>query len=271
MAESSALKLPAATRLVALVLALGLTRCVAEEEILGGVAVAGSGSVGTAGAGAAAEGGATDGGAPDSGATDGGATGAQPPTQAWSSETCYEALARGVDGDTCAGPFGCNTAVRDCCQWSATCLGGFLSLAETCDACGCQADDDCPFGLVCTTGQCVECPSQGACAFPLAPALRNGCVSCVTAGDCSSDADCDVDSICYAGRNCLPGCLGDPSCCSGNICAAPGCGSAAELDCSIVGCEPGAVCNVVDPGHFCACESGQWLCAIAAPNVCVWP
>lgn len=263
MAESYALTLTAVTRVASLVLALGLTRCVTEEEILSGAPAAGAGgadaaSADTAGAGAAeSQGMAGD--------------GAQASTPAWSSSTCYEALARGADGDPCTGTFGCDGPVRDCCQWSAACLGGSLSVVETCANCGCQVDDDCPFGLVCAAGQCVACSNQTACPFPLVSTLRNGCASCVTPSDCSSDEDCGADSICYPGRNCLPDCVEDPTCCSSNLCAAPGCGSAAELDCSIVGCDQGGVCNVVDSGHFCACESGRWLCSVASGNICIHP
>jgi hypothetical protein len=240
---------PTAICVAALAWALGMTACVTQEEILSGKAGAGGARAMPAGAAAAA--------------------GAEP--DAWTTDSCYEALARGADGDVCVGTFDCHTVVRSCCRSSVACSGGRLSLVERCDACDCHVDFDCPFDLVCVAGECVDCPPQEPCAFPLVQVLRDGCLSCSSAGDCSSDADCGASSICYAGRNCMPGCFGDPSCCSGNVCAAPGCGSAADLDCSIVGCDPGEVCDVNDARHFCACENGQWLCSIASRNRCVYP
>lgn len=262
MAESSALTLQSATRVVALLLAVGLTGCIDQEEILSATAT--GGTPGTAGdrgltAGASGEG--------EDEASGGGPL---PSTLSWSESNCYEALARGTDGDACAGAFSCDGVSRDCCQWSAACLSGSLSVTETCAACGCQADDDCPFGLLCEAGQCVDCPLATTCPFPFAPTLRNGCAVCVAVGDCSNDAECGADALCYPGRNCLPGCFEDASCCSGNLCAAPGCGSTAELDCSIVGCNQGGACDVVDPGHFCTCEDGRWLCSLAAENSCIY-
>src|SRR5687768_12416144 len=46
------------------------------------------------------------------------------------STACYEALARGVTGDACSGTFNCSTVPRGCCNWSAACENGVLTVRE---------------------------------------------------------------------------------------------------------------------------------------------
>lgn len=182
--------------------------------------------------------------------------------------TCYEALARGTDGEPCSGNFSCSTAPRPCCTWSAVCTNGTLRITEDCASCACQIDAHCPQGFWCVANRCTLCPPLADCVFPYVSIPRNGCSWCVPLGECASDAECRQGSICYAGQACLPGCT-SPSCCFGNLCDEPGCGPTDDLDCSLVGCGDSGTCEISGEWPNCACSNGSWTCSSDAPNACV--
>lgn len=280
-----------------------LTQCVSEQDILG--ARAGSGGSGgnlaesggssgasnvggTLGSGGAASGGMQGGQEANGGsglggqaASGGQAQGGQAGAGGWTEATCFEALARGKDGDSCKGIFSCSTVARPpttCCHSQATCgpSGTLTLIGEICDDCTCTVDANCPSQFWCTDGKCRRCvqPPPGAyCARGLIPYPRNGCTWCVLPNECGMGPPgvppptCSPDEECYAGRTCLPACQNDPGCCFGNICERPGCGGTQEVDCSIVGCPDGLMCaaNFVQE---CDCLGGRWSCASPRKNTC---
>jgi hypothetical protein len=189
----------------------------------------------------------------------------------WTDATCYEAVAHGHNGDPCQGAFSCKGATINCCRLQATCVNNVLALDELCDACPCPNDLSCRYGMWCIEGFCQPCPwPTPHCDQTLFP--RNGCQWCVPPQGCPTPPfACGPDQMCYAGQACSPLCMrpDDPNCCFGNLCAAPGCGSTAGLDCSIFGCPDGSVCDVVSRDQFCRCEAGRWVCSGASPNKCV--
>jgi hypothetical protein len=183
---------------------------------------------------------------------------------------CYEALARGTDGEPCTGSFSCSSTPRPCCTWSAVCANGSLSISEDCGDCACVTDADCPTAFWCVAGECSPCSTAMDCAFPNVIVPRNGCPWCVPLGECATDAECPRDTICYSGRACPAGCT-SPWCCFGNLCREPGCGSTENLDCGLVGCADGNTCEVSGEPPSCACTSGLWTCTGDSPNACVAP
>jgi hypothetical protein len=185
-----------------------------------------------------------------------------------SSTACYEALARGVTGDACSGTFNCSTVPRGCCNWSAACENGVLTVREDCTGCECQTDPDCAEGFWCIQEVCAPCEASVDCAFPLLAVPRNGCTWCVPLGDCAGDADCPAGNVCYAGLACLPGCS-DPSCCFGSLCGEPGCGRPVDLDCSLVGCADSGTCDVNGDWQNCTCTGDSWSCSADPENACV--
>ena len=232
-----------------------------------------SGAGGAAANGGAANGGAANGGAANSGGLT--SQGGQSSPSIWSASNCYEALARGNNGDACKGPFTCSSAARNCCHDQASCASAnaALVISEVCDDCACSLDSNCPYTFWCTDGRCRRCvqpPPGSLCAPGLYPFPRNGCTWCVPPNECGGPPGspmCSQDQVCYAGQTCLPHC-DEPACCFGNICDAPGCGKTTDLDCSIVGCPDGSNCFVADPGQVCTCQSGRWLCSAASRNRC---
>jgi hypothetical protein len=241
----------------ATLLALGLlpARCVSEHQILGpldGQPDGGSvSSTGTTG----------------SGTTDTNTTGGDMTDGAMSNEAiCNDALANGMTGDKCTGSFHCEGPARPCCKTTVDCNKGTLAFNNVCDSCTCTNDNDCLPGNWCVNAFCRSCPILTACPFPLVLLVRNGCGWCTVASQCSTDTSCTPPGsipngqVCYAGQPCVPGCDAGSACCSGNICGAPGCGSTAHLDCTLVGCPEGQTCNVLDPRPTCTCFNGQWSC-----------
>lgn len=180
---------------------------------------------------------------------------------------CYEALARGTNGEPCSGNFSCSTAPRPCCTWSAVCANGTLRLSEDCGSCVCQTDGDCPAEFWCVAGACTPCLTQVDCAFPAVSVPRNGCSWCVPLGQCGRDEDCGPGAVCYPGLACPPGCS-SPSCCFGTLCGAPGCGSTETLDCSLVGCADSGTCEVTEWPE-CTCTNDGWTCSTDARNACI--
>lgn len=183
---------------------------------------------------------------------------------------CYEALARGTDGDPCTGSFSCSTGPRPCCVWTAVCNDGSLTITEDCASCACEGDADCAEGSWCVAGRCAPCATLGDCVFPDIVVPRNGCSWCVPLGECGSDEECYPGTICYAGQACPPGCA-SPSCCFGNLCDAPGCAATDELDCGLVGCADSLRCDVVGARPDCSCTSGRWTCSTDSTSACVAP
>lgn len=222
----------------------------------------GAGSSGTAGTGASS-GGTTAGGS--AGSTSGGI-----PSE-WTESTCATAIDRGITGDPCSGTFECQSAVLECCRWSASCVLGQLRLARTCELCACKGDADCKTGSWCdkANGNCRACVETPVCLPPFSFIQRNGCAYCIPPDDCQDDGDCNNNGgHCYAGQLCGRDCVNDPSCCFGNRCAAPGCGPTTGLDCSLFGCPDGTYCDIQDVTQRCVCNQGRWLCTGESPNVC---
>ncbi|HWA74643.1 MAG TPA: hypothetical protein VG937_20000 [Polyangiaceae bacterium] len=270
-----------------------MTHCVSEYDILGARAgaggvstggassggVAGVSSGGTAPTGGVATGGvAPTGGFPTGGSTTGGVVtggrpvgggppGGPPNGPPWTASNCDRALAQGFDRDPCIGEFSCEGALRDCCRWIARCSSGVLSLVNDCSACGCRDDSQCPPQAWCINSQCVPCPPPVSCRPPLFQLVRKDCPWCITTSNCHADPDCGPNGVCYAGTPCPPGCEGNPACCHGCICGAPGCGPTDGLDCSVVGCPDGYWCDMPDGPATCACVDGLWLCS-PSRNVC---
>lgn len=230
-----------------------LTQCVSSYEVLG----AASGGVGSTGGSA---------GMSQGGNTAGGRASLPPWTD------CNDALALGADGDPCVGPFPnpCQTPLRDCCRTVVTCsANGVLNVDPQCEPCPCALDIDCGPGAWCTDGRCRACAVADTCRIPFAFVDRNGCAYCLPPTKCRDDSDCSAGQRCYSGQTCLPGCAEDDrTCCYGNGCAAPGCGTTAGLDCSLVGCPDGSYCDLLDLDHECACTSSGWRCAAQPPNIC---
>lgn len=133
----------------------------------------------------------------------------------------------------------------------------------------CHTDDDCAAGLTwCSLGRCVPCSTE-ECPPGWEVVPRNGCNWCVPPRECADDVDCRSGTVCYPGAACLPGCVDGPRCCHGNVCAAPGCPPASELDCALVGCEDGAVCSLATQAPRCICSrDGTWTCSPPSSNFC---
>ena len=260
-------------------LAFTLTHCVSELDILGPSASAG-GNGGKSGdsRGGGSSGGASNGGTSSGGASGGSSSGGQGAASGWSQASCYEALARGKTGDTCVGIFSCSTAARPpttCCHTQASCgPTGMMTFTDVCDDCPCGSDVNCISGLWCTNGFCHPCdqpPAGSQCNRGLIPLPRNGCIWCVPASECGGGpgtAPCSPDKVCYAGNTCSPHCDNDPSCCFGNVCAAPGCGDTEMADCTTVGCPDGSTCFPATFTQKCDCTNGNWNCP-SKRNTCV--
>lgn len=138
----------------------------------------------------------------------------------------------------------------------------------------CVNDDGCTIGEQwCVGGECVPCENSGTrcaieCDHGWETYSRNGCTPCECAptNACVSDETCETEGDqCYAGEFCWDWCPpGDPSCCFGNICSAPGCsGSPSGLTCRTRGCAQGQSCatdldSCASTG--CSCNGLNWLC-----------
>lgn len=128
----------------------------------------------------------------------------------------------------------------------------------------CSTDRDCAFGTHwCVGGACVECDNSGrvcdiACAWSgWSTYTRNGCMPCQCAPPmgCTADADCAGRELCDPGRFCTDWCPdGDPSCCWGNLCQAPGCDTPNPEGCRRQGCPAGQICE------RSGCTAGRCFC-----------
>ncbi|RLB46960.1 MAG: hypothetical protein DRJ42_26510 [Deltaproteobacteria bacterium] len=138
----------------------------------------------------------------------------------------------------------------------------------------CSSDTDCTAGSEwCVGGECVACDNSGsvcdlACGLGWEFYERNGCTPCACAptNQCTADSGCLGAGKCYAGEFCWDWCpAGDPSCCFGNFCEAPGCTEPPPSGCITRGCAEGSVCqdfatSGVCVGSVCSCSGGSWLC-----------
>jgi hypothetical protein len=199
--------------------------------------------------------------------------------------TGYQACAGLACGDPCSP---CDPADGSCVgpelPWSCDEIGVCGPDAPT--ACGdpgpiCETDSDCLFGSEwCLGGTCQACDNDGlvcdiACDFGWQTYERNGCFPCVCAppSDCSRDEDCGVEQgKCYAGAFCWDYCApGDPSCCLGNTCSAPGCEEPPPVGCFTRGCPMDQHC-VPDgcASSSCGCGAEGWFCTDdCSGGVCV--
>ena len=132
----------------------------------------------------------------------------------------------------------------------------------------CQKDEDCRQEEWCTDGSCSACAPSVNCASGLALVRRHGCEWCVPFWDCNTELECDPGAVCYAGQTCAPACNGDSTCCYGNICSNPGCGTTEGLDCAVVGCAPSFYCDIVVANPICSCVKGKWACSPGSGNTC---
>ena len=126
----------------------------------------------------------------------------------------------------------------------------------------------------------VSCP--GPCEHGFQPQLlgRNGCAvcECVPPSECTGSADCPSDQICYAGAQCEDACS-DPTCCFGNHCSRPGCGSSRPPLCLAFGCSDGESCLAACDATSCECDGAVWTCesttggapVASCPQVCAPP
>jgi hypothetical protein len=162
----------------------------------------------------------------------------------------------------------------------------------------CQSDRDCVAQpqSVCVAHICTSCSALPTaapqCSNGWQPRLwaRNGCPTwqCSPPARCSGDTDCASGETCYQGVDCGegigfggpggPGSIhspdGGPLICRGNLCGLPGCPDTARLDCMVVGCPNGFVCQSSCPPSICTCDptAGQWLCEPGCgSSVCVPP
>lgn len=141
-----------------------------------------------------------------------------------------------------------------------------------CPVMSCYIHADCPYEMLCAGGICQSCPEAGDnCGAPCfdgssrIATVRNGCPVCECAppSQCWSDEDCGGPPMrCYPGSQCDDGCAGDPTCCSGNICALEGCDETYYLTCGAVGCPDGLMCVTSCPSPQCMCDPGAtgWTC-----------
>lgn len=185
----------------------------------------------------------------------------------WNGSTCEAVHWCRCLGADCDALF---TAQRDCQDAYAACGAG-----------GCATDADCEEGSEwCEGGSCVACDNSGlacriACPAGWSTYTRNGCHPCACApeNDCTSDGECHTGDKCYAGAFCWDWCPpGDPSCCYGNLCSAPGCTPPPPTGCSERGCPIGERCDLesgcAPSGCFCG-EAGWGCTADCGGGVCV--
>lgn len=223
--------------------------------------------------------------APDSGpvADDGGAADGAPDAggdprcarQDAAGEGACEAIV-GIfwDGRECRFHSGCRCVGTDCDASFPSIEACMAAYAGCPGPTACTADGDCARGAEwCIDGSCQPCDNSGLVCFILCPEgwstyQRNGCspCECQPVNECVSNDDCAApESQCYAGRFCWPGCEeGDPKCCQGNTCDAPGCRGPSPVGCRISGCPVGQTCAMGEgcepSGCFCGGDSGSWGC-----------
>ncbi|WP_394845712.1 hypothetical protein LZC95_52870 [Pendulispora brunnea] len=154
----------------------------------------------------------------------------------------------------------------------------------------CKAHEGCGPGMLCASsgkdlniGSCKACAemdlSAGCNACPpgsiKVPGNVNGCTvcNCGPPSVCIQDAQCADGEHCYLGQTCEPGCTNSPKCCHGNLCANTGCTDTTGLDCNLVGCPNGQVCNASCPPPKCYCDVKlkQWKCEGGCNAICVFP
>ena len=88
---------------------------------------------------------------------------------------------------------------------------------------GCQANADCPDGMVCENGECVEppqgCQSDGECPDGKI-CVEGECVETEAPAACRSDSECPGSQICVNGecKQAPVNCTGDAECPEGSIC-----------------------------------------------------
>lgn len=153
----------------------------------------------------------------------------------------------------------------------------------------CKGHETCPLGQLCveTSGPeglvckpCADVDTAAACKACPSDSTQvsdkiNGCAVCTCgpASSCFADTECAEGEHCYQGQTCYPGCTGSPKCCQGNLCGSPGCTDTTGLDCNLVGCPSGQVCNANCPPPKCFCDVKlkQWKCEGGCKATCVFP
>jgi len=133
--------------------------------------------------------------------------------------------------DECLQGLQCDPGAGTCSECFAPehCLPGDTCWNGQCEPGGsCFLQKDCPDGMICATGSCVECKKDSQCPEPL-ECIQNTCrgpeVACAlqadcaihggtcgesfTCVDCSDDADCSLETHCLnqlcAPDTCSPG------------------------------------------------------------------
>jgi hypothetical protein len=161
----------------------------------------------------------------------------------------------------------------------------FYSPDEVAVGRACEAHDTCGSGELCATisqgrfcASCMQaakvpngCNEECASGWSFEKATVNGCAVCVCRppSECTTDRDCPSGERCYPGRSCSDGCDGSPRCCSGNVCAPPGCTDVAGVECGLVGCKGTDVCSSrCRPSCTCDADSGTWSCIGACGDSC---
>ncbi len=92
------------------------------------------------------------------------------------------------------------------------------SLGETCNAIKCSSDGDCPAGLACGSGQCVDVNGIKVGQCTGTQRQRVACTGANAESACGTDAICK-DGTCQAKF----ACTGDTDCASGEVCAGKFC------------------------------------------------
>ena len=125
----------------------------------------------------------------------------------------------------------------------------------------CSSDAQCPFGLCCKNGLCVECdrPSFDCITCPGGDGGDGGCVGC-----CCPDGGCLEGQICTAGCICIPDGSdsdsdSDSSCdCSDIVCSGGLCCN--EVTCVCETCGSGGCCHNIQCGEGQACNQATCAC-----------
>jgi hypothetical protein len=131
------------------------------------------------------------------------------------------------------------------------------------DACRtCHFNTDCPGGLLCQNGLCLECLNNRQCGDEVCNTTTHKCVACQSTSECSQPDKCDVK----IGR-----CV---ACLTGTDCGA-------NMTCTFGQCFPQCVSDASCPGQFCVngacvgcrsnqdCPSMQWCDGGACRAQCI--
>jgi Cys-rich repeat protein len=96
---------------------------------------------------------------------------------------------------------------------------------------GCQSDEDCPAGQICSGGQCADSPT------------------------CSSDSQCEMGQVCVAGA-CVAGCRSNRDCPSGWTCLPQTGPNGTCAECQVDGdCGPGRACADLRCVFYCTSDA----------------